>query len=554
MFEQYQKRPNEQYLLKEYLETGRSPVILTMADRSFVVPYGYVNRFRSSDEAIMEFKKDLFDFQEQETKKYQDRHEIPVKLSIDNATYVVPASWHGRFNQELLVKKVLDQAEVKYHAVINAHRKLAKMNLIETSVVMSSRALDQYTTLLNEHSIYAGLGADFAVKQKVLQFLETQGDKYLPKFKITADKVRKKLAKAVLENEVRLAKKIRFKYLKFAFLTTTLGLVGTSLVNTVIRNENKEEVSVKDNTSVKVGSYVYKDFLGNYHTDLYGNLQRIKDLRADIMALIVAIEGYSEEAFLEGNKNPTIGTGFTVHIEEDGQRKMVKMGDVTNPQQDAEYNVRYIEKEFIPVLGDKVGRSLSDEEILTCIGAGYCWGTKGLKKSKFFQSIKDKEPLEEQMRKLSGFRTPLGLLKRSYLLSQVLSSSWSSADLLDMPIYKIVDETKNIHAFLDCAIYTKDYDAYMPCDKVFNIKKGKLCAQPIISSDDFCVGFYKDRSQKMLSELIKQAKTSGRLYKRVRDFLPEDMVKSIENETSYFDKDAHKMFKMILREQRRKML
>ena len=50
-----------------------------------------------------------------------------------------------------------------------------------------------------------------------------------------------------------------------------------------------------------------------------------------------------------------------------------------------------------------------------------------------------------------------------------------------------------------------------------------------MTKDGFCFGFYLNKAQEIRTKLINDAQKSGIPYKRVRDLLPKDMVKSIEN-------------------------
>ncbi|MBO5038109.1 MAG: hypothetical protein J6C85_01435 [Alphaproteobacteria bacterium] len=340
----------------------------------------------------------------------------------------------------------------------------------------------------------------------------------------------------------------KIKKYKAAVLTAMIaGVVGAGkAVYDGKETTNKTEtVSVLDDND---STQVYVDYVGNKYSDKFGNLARIKALKPQIMAVIYAIEGFSENTFSDGHVKkkqktaiktrkmrkavskgtPTVGSGFTVLYDENGNRRAVKAGEKLTFADDVMYNSRYIDMELVPVLGDSVGRSLSDEEILCSIGLGYCWGTTGFKGSEFYKSLQRNDDVEVLGRKISGWRTPVGILKRGYLCEQVLKGCWTAQDLLDLPVYQIKDK-----GFVHCSIYTLDFHWYMPCEKD---KKGEFVKDkngndvPKIMKDDFCEKFYADHDKMILSKLKNMALQGEASYKTVRDFMAKDLLAMMEEQ------------------------
>jgi len=481
----------DKYLIKEYEKFGDGDYLLTdIGDKTYVVPYKYTLGAKDGKEAVERFKDALFDFQKEEEQKYRDAGELPLILNVQGKDYVVPKdlSQAKSVSPEYIRHDAYAKAYVKYNAVIKAHKKLAANHMDRQPADFSSAALRRYLYKVENTNKYD--------KKKIVQRA------------------------------------------KVGLLVVAAAFLG-------YRVTHKTTEIVKDNIEMSADSIpTYTDFKGTVYNDTLGNLKLMEDLKPEIMAVLVGLEGFADEAFLEGGKNPTVGRGRTVKIEKDGSLTKVKMGDKVTPEEDVNRCWDYVQNEFAPILGDGVGRRLLPTEILACIGSGYCWGTDAFVKSNFFKSVKDGEPLETQQRKLSGFRTPLGLLKRSFLIAQVLGGHWTAKDILDMPIYYM----KDFNAYLHCGIYPPNLYNYMPCQKdkkgnYIQDKKGNYL--PKIAKDDYCVKFYNDSNKQILEKKIKDVAKRGKArYKLVRDFMPVEMVDSIEK-TSYnlkFDFVDDKMF------------
>ena len=482
----------DKYLINEYKKFGDGDYLLTdIGDKTFVVPYKYTVDAKDGKEAVERFKNALFDFQKEEERKYKDAGELPLILNIYGRDYVVPKELsEAKFiSPEYIRHDAFSKAYVKYNAVIKAHKKLTAKNMDKQPADFSSAALR----------------------------------KYLYRVESTKD---------VDKNSIKRRAKLGLLVVAAAFLGYRVTHKTTEIV--------KDEMYMVPEDTTKT----YTDFKGKVYSDTLGNLKLMEQLKPEIMAILVGLEGYADEAFLEGGKNPTVGRGRTVKIEKDGSLTKVKLGDKVTPEEDVDRCWDYVQNEFASILGDSVGRRLLPTEILACIGSGYCWGTEAFVKSNFFKSVKDGEPLEEQQRKLSGFRKPIGLLKRAFLVAQVLGGNWTAKDILDMPIYYL----KDFNAYLHCGIYPPNLYNYMPCKKD---KKGNYIQDargnylPKIAKDDYCVKFYNDDDKQILNnKIIDVAKRGKAHYKLVRDFMPEDMVDSIEKSKPDFklDFENSKMF------------
>jgi len=490
---------NDKYLIAEYNKYADGDYLLTdVGDKTFVVPYKYTINAKDGREAVKGFKAALLDFLSDDERK----------IIAENAK-----------DKQSQVKEITDKVEVKYNAVINAHRKIKDGKPADFSAV----ALEKYTYKLVAQGQGMCVSPNAEEQLKIYYFLNGIADKATHEFKTTAGKLAQSLGKKIIKTECDNLKKYKPKHWKIALLAGALTVSGYHIFN----GFEKETASEPKIETVADTIPTYTDFMGYVHNDEFGNLKRMDALQPEIMATILAIEGYAEEAFLEGGKNPTKGSGFTVTINEDGSVSPVKMGDKTDQDEDIMNNKRYIEREFISLFSDSVNRPLSDEEIKACICAGYCWGTKAFSKSCFFQSIKDDETIEQKSRKISGFRKQAGLLKRGFLISQVLNGNWSAEDLLDMPVYLIKGK-----GYVHCSIYTLELRDYLPCQKGKNgkyLKDEKGNDIPIVCDDDFCMDFYNDSDRKVLNKLIKKAQNSGYSYKTVRELMKDDMVDSIVN-------------------------
>lgn len=514
---------NDAYLIEEYHKHGSSDYLLTdIGDKTFVVPYKYARCAKTPENAIFLFKRDLLDFEEMEKEKYLKAGDVPLVLNCGNGeSHVVPFDIKEKnFSIENFLGYVAEKSLIKYNAVIDAHRKLSALGIEKMPAAFSSAAAAKYLYKIKQYN--KTLERETLVSEKPARQSVKDADKKAAKVQERSSSLRKYLSK-------------KYKTTLVSAAIVGSGALGAGFLMQHGEDEKHQYFPIEN--VEKENSGVYVDYLGKVHADEYGNLARLEALKPEIMAVIYAIEGFAENTFADGHvKNkkikkgtPTVGSGFTVLYDENGKKRRVKEGESVSHEEDIMYNSRYIDMELVPLLGDTVGRELSNEEILCSIGLGYCWGTKGFSNSKFYQALKDNEDVNELGRKISGWRTPCGILKRGYLCEQVLKGNWKAKDLLDLPVYKL----KNV-GFVHCSIYTLDFHWYMPCkkDKNGNYLKTKNGQEmPVILKDDYCKEFYSDKSKKVLNKLIADAREGNVSYKRVRDFMPEKLLCELQNKT-----------------------
>ena len=262
---------------------------------------------------------------------------------------------------------------------------------------------------------------------------------------------------------------------------------------------------------------VYTTFTGTKLQDKFGNLEKINKLRKEITIMMTAIEGYKEEAFRDGGGTPTVGIGMTLLYDEFGKVDKVNMNNSLTPLNAVIQKWRYIEAELMPDISSKINRKCSDEELMCIIGMGFCVGKNTLKRSKFWESFKKGESLESLRRKLTRFRVQEGVIKRAYLLANVLEGNWDANDLKDLPVYRYKD------GYLNCAVYTKELDEYLKCD--VEIKKGKKSYKPLVERDG-CCSFYMSKNKEILEDL--KTPLNGMDYKFVHELLPEEVEECFE--------------------------
>lgn len=545
---------NDRYLIEEYYKHNEQKYLLAkVVGQVFVIPYKYLKSARTSEEAVDKFKDALLDFQLEEKEKYLRHNEIPLTINIKDTEYVLPRNVGSQFTLKDFEDRLKRKALTKYNAAINAHRKLNKLHKEKNLVDVSAAAIERYTYRLGQLGVAAGLAAETPDHLEILEFFskcKKIGNKKFAKFHTDMQKLATKLAQKVVKNEYYALKSYRPKHWKISVFAGATVLLLTSYMG---QNDVKDE-SINKSDFNRIARFIkktvsmgieqtrkstlnktpYVDFTGEEHKDPYGNLALMKDIKPEIMAVIVALEGYSDNAFLEGGKTPTMGSGFTFVYDEKGMQHKVKMGDKTTPEQDVIHNERYIDKEFTQVFGECAEHKLTKNQILATIGAGYCWGTSGLLDSKYFEAVRKNMPIYEQQRRFSGYRKQKGLIKREYMLAQILEGNWTAKDVLDLPIYY----NQDYNAYLECSIYGLNLHDCVPCEKKGdgNYKIGSDGHECLsIKADGFCENFFHDKSKKVLQELINSASKSQRKYKTVRDFLPNEMVEQIEKNARTVD-------------------
>ncbi len=518
---------NDKYLIGEYQKHGTDDFYLAeLGDKAYIVPYAYIAGTSSIKEAKERFLNSLLDFNLAEADKYRQAGEPVFTIAYKDVQVVVPYGRAGEYaSVEELGESVLAKADAKYNTVINAGRILAKVGHPADRLFFSTPAAENYAERLGNLGLTAVLDKDTIERLDVVDFLRHADNKVAKKFKTSTRHMVADLGEKIIAAEKKAAGKYMPKGYKTVGLAVLLG-AGAMTMTMMPRGCSETEPQRAEQT-VQLDS-VYTDFMGGVHNDKFGNIQMIQEWQPEITALLVAVEGFADTAFKDGGGVPTIGSGTTFYLSDDGRENKVKIGDSISATSALAYKWRYIDKYMIDNFGDSFGRRCSKEEAMAGIGAGFCWGQTAFKNSKFLQSMKEGEGQEQQLRKLSGFRKQKGLLKRSYVLACCLSGQWTAKDLLDLPVYYLKDK-----GYVHCAIYTLDLRELMPCEKD---KKGNYLKdrqgndKPLVCEDDYCHSFYLDRAQAIKDSLIVAAEQGNTPYKTVRELMPKDMLRLLEPE------------------------
>lgn len=568
---------NDKYLIREYEKHGSDDFLLVdVGEKTYVVPYKYTIGSNTPKTSQQRFLNALLDFEAKEIGKYHRAGEAVMSVEYEGRDYVIPYGKTGNFSPKDLADELQNKADTKYNAVINAGRALEKAGHPVDMLDFSDFAADKYAKELAQMNSTVLLDENTPEKLGVLKFLKSVSKDKLQKFHTSASKMAQSLGKKIIESEQKASQHYVPQYYKVSALAALVGIGASSgylsqkqhadndktkaqteqitmvPVNDVadalsVAETAAEEPAAEEMVAEEGSQYTdsseqvdlsyrkapskhkkyYVNFMGKKQSDLYGNIQKIHDLKPEISALLVAVEGFADKAYLDGKNVPTIGSGTTFYLDEKGEETKVKLGENITPWRGMLHKWRYIDKYMTRALGDKFGRSCTPAEAMVGIGAGFCWGPSGFASSEFLKSMKADENLSQQLRKMTGYRRQKGLLKRSYLLACCLSGAWTPKDLLDLPVYLLEDK-----GYVNCAIYTLDLHEILPCRKDAQgkfLKDAEGQDIPQIAKDGFCFGFYLNKAQEIRKKLIEEAPKGKIPYKRVRDLLPKDMVKSIEN-------------------------
>ncbi len=505
---------NDRYLINEHLKNGTDDFLLAgLGDKTFVVPYKYRKAAKDEVSAIELFKRVLLDFQAEEVRKYQEAG-VPVRAErVDGADYVVPFRFKDqRVSREKLAAYVEKRAAAKYNMIIEMCRELEKRGVVLGNVDFSLAALAKY-----QHHLKQICGKEAQGAEQVRAFCSRAKGKISKKFRLSAEQIGRQAGV--------LAKKtgdFASKHTRAVGVTAAIG-IGLAGMHYMPQSCTENEAEIKTPVTLVQHNGVYVDFRGVEHSDTLGNIKRIMEMKPEISAMLIAVEGYAEEAYKDGKGIWTIGSGTTFYLNEEGQHCKVKAGDRITAAEAMTHKWRFIEAEMLDLLGDKMGRECSNEELMACIGAGFCWGKNALVRSAFYKSVCDGESVEQQSRKSTGFRKQKGLLKREYLLSACLLGKWTGKDLLDMPIYQYKGQ------YLGSGIYRLKLSDIMPCkkDKKGNFLKDRKGHHiPVVAGDDFCSFF--DNYGEIKEKLYSNAKYTLESVKTVSDFLPQEMIEAIK--------------------------
>ncbi|MBQ2885122.1 MAG: hypothetical protein IJE43_15410 [Alphaproteobacteria bacterium] len=571
---------NDKYLIEEYLQNGTDDFYLAdlgNGEAFFVVPYKYVKTSKSSEEAIDRFKTDLLSFQDEESKKYLAVGETVKMFKLDDEYYVIPKKLEGKISPYELKASVIAKANKKYNDVINMYRDLN--SFLEEDVEVSfydkdlsvaytkllvMRAKEQtdeenkWKAIIDKVSDLAELGAD-KIADIVDRVIETVKDnaprkkeflskmvEVLGKSKNKCEQVRERLSDIagkefdkVVEFKDNCVNALRRKGTALV-LTGALGAVVAGGVVFGDR-ENVDDngfVTEKTNGVNVLDKYMlghvnengdYVDFMGRVHKDTYGNIARINELRPEISAMLIAVEGLAEEAYRDGVGVATIGSGSTTHIDNEGNETKVKMGDEMSKEEAMVNKWKYVEKYLLSFCGDKVGRTISDKEIFCTIGGGFCWGPTKLSSSSMYKAILDNEGEDSVVMKSSGFRVQKGLLKRAYFFANCDQAfKENCSDLLDLPVY-LSSSMEYIHS----AIYDWELHDFLPCEQYANGKYKKVgrndVPMTLPNNKEFCMPYYNDKFGDLLKDLVAKGERSLIPSAKLKDLMPKDMVSHLEN-------------------------
>lgn len=518
---------NDRYLVAEHLSHGTDDFLMAgVGSANFIVPYKYRKAGKNEVDAITSFKRDLLDFQFEEVAKYR-KAGLRVRMEeYDGEKYVVPfKSRELNVSPMKLAKYVEIVAMKKYNFICETHRKLAKNNRNIGLTDFSSEMAEKYLLEIEKRKTMENAAKIMEVKRVA----DKNKGKKSNIFGMSAEDISGQLEK-LAQRTWQVFKK-RKKTVSISVMLSVFALSGVSMCE---RDGDKKSESATDKIEtvdvVDMYSYtrqgdVYVDFMGKKHSDSLGNISRIMELKPDISALLIAVEGYADSTYKDGEGVPTIGSGTTFYLDDYGNDKKVEVGDKTTPEKAMKDKWRFIEKEIFPLLGDKIGRKCDDGELMACIGAAFCWGKTSFAKSEFYKSVRNGADKTDEMRKLTGFRRQKGLLKRSHVLSGCLLGKLSANDLLDLPIYNIPGK-----GYLNCAPYRLELHEIMPCKSDANghyLKDKSGNDMPLIAEDGF--GEFYSNYKAVHKKMCDRAKESREDYCCVRDLLPEDMLANINH-------------------------
>ena len=86
--EKRQFNTNDKYLIDECKKHQIKDILtLSVKDKTFVVPYKYIQSAETPEEAKEKFKSALFDFQQKEKDKYHAAKDIPFTIDIEGMEY-----------------------------------------------------------------------------------------------------------------------------------------------------------------------------------------------------------------------------------------------------------------------------------------------------------------------------------------------------------------------------------------------------------------------------------------------------------------------------------
>lgn len=505
---------NDRYLVKEHLKNGTDDFLLTgLGSKTFVVPYKYRKAAKNEADAVARFKDVLLDFQTAEVNKYKEAG-LPVRgMRVEGVDYVMPYDYREkRVSSRALADYVEERAAAKYNMIIETCRELEKRGVRLSDIDFSMAALAKY-----QHYMDKACKQEEQNARRVQSFCNKAKGKTSKKFNLSMAEIARQ-AGMLADRAAAFVK--RRKLILGVSAVIGLGTIGVNLLPQSCTEKEPVKKVLTTNTPIYTGKYV--DFRGVEHSDTLGNIARIMDMKAEISAMLISVEGYADKAYKDGKGVLTIGSGTTFYLDDTGNISRVREGDETTPEKAMNDKWRFIEAEMLELLGDKLGRACSGRELMATIGAGFCWGKNALEDSEYYKALRAGESEGKLSRKLTGFRKQKGLLKREYLLSACLEGKWTPKDLLDMPIYKYKGQ------YIGCSVYRLDLGDIMPCrqDKKGNLLKDRQGHHiPIIGKDDF--GTFYDNADEIKQKLQNDAKYSLVSVKQVRDFMPKEMIKSI---------------------------
>lgn len=571
---------NDKYLIEEYVRNGTEDFYLAdlgNGEAFYVVPYKYIKTSKSSEDAIDRFKTDLLSFQDEESKKYIAEGKLVKGQKLNDEYYVYPKDYKGEMPFKELKAMVIGKANNRYNEVVEMYRELnsvydecvgvgfsdkeisvSKAKLQMMRAKENSAEEKKWDEIIDKVTDFSELGADKIAEftDRVIESVKDnipKKEEFLSKLVDTLGKskekfadVRERLSESIgreVDKVVEIKDNVAGAFRRGRNVLILTGTLGCLVAGGVVFG-NRENVDDNDFVTEKTddvnvldkymlghvnenGDYV--DFMGRVHQDTYGNIARINELRPEISAMLIAVEGLAEEAYKDGVGVATIGSGSTTHIDDEGNETKVKMGDEMSKEEAMVNKWKYVEKYLLSFCGDKVGRSISDKEIFCTIGGGFCWGPTQLSSSSMYKAILNNEGEDSVVVKSSGFRAQKGLLKRAYFFANCDQAFKENCkDLLDLPVY-LSSSMEYIHS----AVYDWKLRDFLPCEQYANGKYKKVgrndVPMTLPNNKEFCMPYYNEKFGDLLKDLVAKGEKSLIPSAKLKDLMPKDMVSHLEN-------------------------
>lgn len=300
-------------------------------------------------------------------------------------------------------------------------------------------------------------------------------------------------------------------------------LMGLGLLGSGCGSEKENDEEIKENVDLVAATAddeikeAPKPTTKN-ENDPYGNVALFEKKRSKTKFALAIVENYYPFIYSDG-ENWTTGCGLTVLYDKNGVgHSVTKKTKVPNISESDKYVGRYLTFEVLPDVKNLIKVPIDDDLLVTFCVFRYCTGgSYDFRHSNFIKAINSGMSRKEISRRITGFRTPKGILKRMYFFAAILEGKIAFEDLLDLRAE---------------GCYNLELNEVCECTRKQDPKTKKWYWDPVIDKDGYATWKFDNIDKKLAKAknprstplTVWNAEEGKKQTKRVPCLLAKDIV------------------------------